>query len=400
MLRSRSVTKTDCKVVSVALRMQFVDFIKHDLLRVRPDENGAKVIEMACSQMSYAAAKLASLWDTTPEYATSQEEQDDSALEPMPQPAPGDSRTKYCGDEFDEKLNVWINFESKAPAERIHPAATTFKLQQRQAIDSIRLLIADISQQVANILNTTGVPPPLLDLTGPKRGEQQVGCTDASEDDDDPAMVQSYDMLCPEVEQVLPDPGQAVPTPPYTAVDLTQVPRRVSTRDQAVDALRMCDRLCTLIENQAHCIKNRKLLVASFIQHVMTSVVPMPKPRVVGEDVRSRIVAERARKRRAEQCRVVLVARSALKYRDSGAAAAAAAATAAAEVAAQAALAADVTDDTATVGEESAKAVQSSAEAMMVDDALTRVVLDKAATATVECLADDAQREAVSGRRA
>ena len=75
---------------------------------------------------------------------------------------------------------------------------------------------------------------------------------------DDPALVQAYDMLCPEVEQVPPDPGQAVPTPPYTAIDFTQVPRRVKTRDEAVDALRVCDRLCALVENQQHCIKNRK----------------------------------------------------------------------------------------------------------------------------------------------
>jgi hypothetical protein len=399
MLRARSVTQLDCKVISVALRMQFVDFIKQDLLHVRPDENGAKVIEMACSQMSYAAAKLATLWDTAPESVALHTGQDGPTLEPTPEPAPGDGSAKHTTDEFDEALNVWMHFECKVPADRLDAALADITAQQRQAIDTIRLLVTDVSQQVADILKTTVVPPPLLDLTGPKKGEQQVGCTDAAEDDDDPAMVQSYDMLCPEVEQVLPDPGQAMPTPPYKAVDLTQVPRRVSTRDQAVDALRMCDRLCTLIENQAHCIKNRKLLVASFIQHVMTTVVPIPKPRAVGEDVRSRIITERARKRRAEQCRVILVARSALEYRDKDAATAAAAAAAAAEVAAQAALAADATSDTAAVGEGAVETDDTSAEAIMADEALTRVLLDKAATATLECLTDDAQREAVFNAR-
>ena len=46
-------------------------------------------------------------------------------------------------------------------------------------------------------------------------------------------------------------------------------------------AIRMCDRLCTLIENQSHCIKNYKFLMLSIIEHVFTQVVPVPKPRAV-----------------------------------------------------------------------------------------------------------------------
>ena len=32
----------------------------------------------------------------------------------------------------------------------------------------------------------------------------------------------------------------------------------------------MCDRLCTLVENQEHCVKNGKFLIVSCIEHIMT----------------------------------------------------------------------------------------------------------------------------------
>lgn len=43
----------------------------------------------------------------------------------------------------------------------------------------------------------------------------------------------------------------------------------------------MCDKLCTLAENQSHCIKNHKFLILSIIEHVFTQVVPVPKPRAI-----------------------------------------------------------------------------------------------------------------------
>ena len=36
MLRAREVGTLDCKVVGVAVRAQFVEFVKHDLLHVPP----------------------------------------------------------------------------------------------------------------------------------------------------------------------------------------------------------------------------------------------------------------------------------------------------------------------------------------------------------------------------
>jgi hypothetical protein len=250
MLRTKNVDKVDCKVVGVAIRTQFVEFIQRDLKHLRPDENGAKVIEMSCSQLSYAAAKLAASWD-------------EHADEPRPEDSVTDVKLKQDGDEFDDAMNEFLG-SSKGASSDSKDASTesTGTEQQRQCIDRILKLVTKVSNQVEGILQDSVVPPPMLDLTGPNNGEQKLGRTDATaEEITDPAMVQSYDMLAWDVEQVAPDPGQAVPTPPYMAVDLTQVPRRVATRDEAVDALRTCDRLCTLLENQTHCIKNRKFLI-------------------------------------------------------------------------------------------------------------------------------------------
>lgn len=66
----------------------------------------------------------------------------------------------------------------------------------------------------------------------------------------------------------------------------------------------MCEKLCTLIENQSHCIKNHKFLIVSVIEHVFTQVVPVPKPRGVSlaeDDLhRSTRSARRADKKKEE----------------------------------------------------------------------------------------------------
>jgi hypothetical protein len=405
MLRGRGVKNLDCKVVSVAIRAQMVEFVKRDLLHVRPDVNGAKIIEMACSQLSFATAKVAASWDHKAE------EDESLCSEPEPEVASGAGVVDQAvSDEFEDALNAFVLVGETKKADQPDESAGTDAGQIRtrwfQAVDKIRQLVSHVSEQIVSILDDAVVPPPVLHLTGPESGEQKAGCTDAAEGDYDPAFVQSYDMLCPEVEQVPPDPGQAIPTPPYMAVDLTQVPRRVYTRDEAIDALRLCDRLCTLIENQKHCIKNRKFLIASFIQNVLTTVVPVPKPRAVGEATRARVHAERGHKRRAEQCRLVLVARQVLGYRDEKAAAAAAAATAAAEVAAGAAAAADNGGQklVATGSQEPSSEPEleeqvihevtaiSADDVQKEDQFLMRALLDAAASASVEWLPDQVRK--------
>jgi len=74
------------------------------------------------------------------------------------------------------------------------------------------------------------------------------------------------------------------------------MPERVNTRDEAVRAIRLCDRLCTLLDNQPHCIKNDRFLIAALIQHSFTQLVPIPKPRNV--DRATAHIAGRAERRK------------------------------------------------------------------------------------------------------
>ena len=74
------------------------------------------------------------------------------------------------------------------------------------------------------------------------------------------------------------DAGTAHGLPRYTPIDMLQQPAIVRTLDEAVNALRHCDRLCTLIAVQVHCVKNTNFLKIAMIQHTMTVLLPLPRP--------------------------------------------------------------------------------------------------------------------------
>ena len=73
--------------------------------------------------------------------------------------------------------------------------------------------------------------------------------------------------------------GAPIVLPKYVPIDMLQIPVRVLSLDDAIAAIRHCDRLCTLISVQAHCVKNRSLLKVSLIEHTFTSILPCPKAR-------------------------------------------------------------------------------------------------------------------------
>lgn len=131
--------------------------------------------------------------------------------------------------------------------------------------------------------------PPDIDLAGPE--------TKSSED---PALTQYKDSLSWDISDSDPDPGQSVSLRKYIPVDYLQVPKRAKTRTEAITAIRMCDKLCTLTKNQNHCIKNDCFLILALIEHVFTQVVPIPKPRGVDLIADDLYIAERT-KRRAEK---------------------------------------------------------------------------------------------------
>lgn len=78
--------------------------------------------------------------------------------------------------------------------------------------------------------------------------------------------------------------GAPIVLPKYVPVDFLMLPTHALTLEDAIAAIRFCDRLCTLISVQGHCVKNRGLHKVALIEHVMTHVLPMPKP-VTADDV-------------------------------------------------------------------------------------------------------------------
>ena len=56
------------------------------------------------------------------------------------------------------------------------------------------------------------------------------------------------------------DAGVSHELPRYLPIDFLQQPARVRTLDDAVAAVRHCDRLATLVAVQSHCVKNTSLL--------------------------------------------------------------------------------------------------------------------------------------------
>jgi len=171
MLRSRNVATIDCKVVGVAIRSQFVAFIKHDLMHVRPDENGAKIIEMSCAQLSYSAAKLADLRDTdsqtkspSPEEEEQEEEQQGVSQEQE------QSESEPARDELDDLLNGFVGAGADDDQTEQQKETKTKKKQRSEAerkwaaIDSIRQLVSTVASQVVGILEDAVVRNPHLIL--------------------------------------------------------------------------------------------------------------------------------------------------------------------------------------------------------------------------------------------
>jgi len=110
--------------------------------------------------------------------------------------------------------------------------------------------------------------------------------------------MQFMDLLAWDSSFNIPDPGQASTLTKYVPVDVMQLPKTVKSRDDAVRAIRLCDKLCTLIDNQSHCIKNDKFLIATLIQYVFTQLVPLPKPRGTKRNDQEERVASRSERRR------------------------------------------------------------------------------------------------------
>ena len=219
--------------------------MQNDLLYMLPNHNGVKICELAIKELSHYAVQFVDTMRTT-----------------------GNTKLEGPADEAKES-------SSDKPS-------TEFILEFiHSQISSAKECLSLFADGAMTEL------PPELSLHRAKNPS----------DANDPDVVQFRDLLSWEGHITDPDPGQSISLKKYIPINLLQIPQKATTRRQAIEAIRRLDRLCTLIDNQSHCIKNDKLLIVTLIEHVFTHIVPVPKPRGVRLSKEDRHRSERAQRR-------------------------------------------------------------------------------------------------------
>jgi len=228
LLRSHGLSALQAKQVHLALSAEMVDMALNDMAYMSPPDNGQRVCAIALRELSNLTVKF-----------------------------------------VDEVKALEVESKPETDTEAAKQEATEERPNTSEILTEVHALVQKTSDALAYCQSEeTDISPPLLDLTG-------LELTPGKEDPgkEDPVLMQFMDQLMWEVEENEPDPGQLSNLRRYLPVDLLQIPERARTREEATRALRMCDRLCTLIDNQSHCIKNDKFLIVAAIEHVVTQVL-------------------------------------------------------------------------------------------------------------------------------
>ena len=281
--RRRGVSPLRCKQVGLATRIQFVEMILNDLKFMHPDENGQRVCAIALKQLSYRAIKISDALAASEEAGKSRERVDGPTVSCMIclEEIQTTSAVLPCGHQFHKECaDELVKFGSAScPLCRDDLAGHG---SVESMLDKVRTLVTDCKDELETAEEEHVPSPPKIDLT---LDPNWSGHAIAWDDENDSI-----------------DPGQTVALQKFVPADMLQIPARVNTRDEAVSALRLCDRLCTLLDNQDHCVKNTKFLITSLIEHVLVHVVPIPKPRAIklsGAELERAARSDRKRKKDA-----------------------------------------------------------------------------------------------------
>jgi hypothetical protein len=266
--------------VQLALQAQLVDFIGNDLDFVHPEDNGRRVCEMALSTFSDAAVRLS----------------EDFA----------ENTTKAGRESLQAKAvaaEVEASFVKTVPS-LVHSMVKSVARTLNAVADNVDSLpsLLDLSDGTETVLErpqdkkSHDESIPKQSLTGGHPLDPL-----ASSPSSEAAKMQFRDLMCWEVDSNSPDPGQAVTLRKYEAVNMLLIAERANTREEAIDAIRLCDEQCVMLSNQEHCVKNPKFLIAALIEHVFVQVVATPRPRAVPwMDERAKARAAAVARRRAE----------------------------------------------------------------------------------------------------
>ena len=295
--RRRGVSALRCKQVGLAMRIQFVEMIVNDLKYMHPDENGQRVCTMALKQLSYRAIKISDALAASEEAENEKERKDSAPVACMIclEDIQSSSVTLPCGHKFHrECADELVKFGSAScPLCRDDLAGQG---SVESMLDKVRNLVTDCKDELETAEEEHVPAPPKLDL---KLDPSWSGHAIAWDDENDSI-----------------DPGQTVALQKFVPADMLQIPARVNTRDEAVLALRLCDRLCTLLDNQDHCVKNTKFLIISLIEHVLVHIVPVPKPRRIAlsnDEIERAGRSERKRKKDAAKQKELAAKREELR---------------------------------------------------------------------------------------
>ena len=250
----KGMSEVKVNQVLLALFCDLVSMMKNDLGFVIPEASGYRICKLALQELSYSAVKFEDLvksnlvnFTNTQDFVVCVLNNKFSDIK---------ENTSYLG--LNNTSVKSLNYERLVPS-------TDF------VISEIYSLVNSTKDILSNLRDIEIVPLPELELSIKPHPDPA----------NNPELTQFKDLVMWNIEQSEPDPGQALSLNKYIPIDFLQIPVRASTRREAVRAIRLCDRLSTLIENQSHCIKNYHFLIVSCIQHIFTQVVPVPKPRGV-----------------------------------------------------------------------------------------------------------------------
>jgi len=239
MLRKRKVSILQAKYIHLALCFELVKMMENDLHFMWPNSNGVLVCNLAIKELSHTAVKLVEEYDI--------------------------HNSSYSSSTTSSTVAV-----------AVLPEDSTL-LDKSMVLDEIYSLVKTADETLDLCRSDELELIPILDLQAPIKpsSSSSSSTTTVKENPHEPLFTQFADHPVWDIENNDIDPGQAVALQKYIPVDLLLIPSKVTTRLQAITAIRICDRQCSLIENQTHCIKNKKFLIAAVIEHTFTHVSPL-----------------------------------------------------------------------------------------------------------------------------
>jgi len=132
--------------VNLALRAQFVHMIKNDVEFILPDENGQRVCNLACSQLSFATVKLANAFEKAEKAGTI-----------------GVGKVKISVVLFAPSLHKETKLRCLQKIQICPCQAHEFS---SAVLDNVRLLVDDVRDKVNACVDLETALPPRLDLSG------------------------------------------------------------------------------------------------------------------------------------------------------------------------------------------------------------------------------------------